>query len=178
MDEKMPMPATDHRGIRFLATRRQSVCPGTARSREKANIMRDAEITEAVRQKNCATTQMKSKASAQFWLIDSAQIHGTTAPMLSSAPCVSGTANVTASRRIQPKKTDATTDVHMPVAAIREALFVSSAVCAEASKPVIVYWASRSASPHTNQNVGLDQLVVPPPKPELFKVSVKTYEID
>ena len=66
----------------------------------------------------------------------------------------------------------------MPVAAIREALFVSSAVCAEASKPVIVYCASSRPRPQTNQNVGLDQEVVPPPKPELFTVSVKTYESD
>ncbi len=117
---------------------------------------------------------MKSSASAQLWPIDSCQIHGTTAPMLSSAPCVSGIAKVTASSRIQPKKTDATTDVHIPVAAIREALFVSSAVCAEASKPVIVYCASSRPRPQTNQNVGLDHEVVPPPKPELFTVSVKT----
>ena len=39
--------------------------------------MRDADVTEAVTQKNCATTQMKSRNSAQFWLIDSAQNHGT-----------------------------------------------------------------------------------------------------
>ncbi len=169
---------TDQCGTRFLATRRQSVWPGTARSREKANIMRDAEVTDAVRQKNCATTQMKSSASAQPWPIDSCQIQGTTAPMLSSAPWVSGIAKVTASRRIQPKITEATTEVHIPVAAIREALFVSSAVCADASNPVIVYCASSSPRPHTNQNVGLDHDVVPPPKPELLTVSVKTYESD
>src|SRR5688500_11301157 len=170
----MPIPATDHLGIRFFATRRQSEWPGTARSREKANIIREADVTEAVRQKNCATTQMNRSASAQRWLIDSAQIQGTTVPMFSSAPSVLGIAKVTASRRIQPKMTDATTDVHMPVAAMREARFVSSAVCADASKPVIVYCASRRPRPQTNQNVGLDRDVVAPPYPELFTVSVKT----
>ena len=60
-----------------MAIRRQSWCPGTARSREKANIMREAEVTDAVTQKNWATTQMKSRSSAQRWLIDLAQIQGT-----------------------------------------------------------------------------------------------------
>ena len=84
------MPKTDHTGTRFLATRRQIGCPGTARSRENANIIRDAEVTDAVTQKNCATTQMNRSASAQFWLIDSVQIQGTTMPMFSSAPPCSG----------------------------------------------------------------------------------------
>src|SRR4029450_14114161 len=74
------------RGTRFEATLLHSGCPGTARSRENAYIIRDAEVTEAVTQKNCATTQMKSSASAHLWLIDSAQIHGATTPMFSSAP--------------------------------------------------------------------------------------------
>ena len=131
MPAKSQMPNTDHRGTRFFATRRQSWWPGTARSRENANIIRDAEVTDAVTQKNCATTQMKSSASAQSWLIDSAQIHGTSSPRaltVSSAPSVLGIANVTATRRIQPKITETTTEVHIPVAAIRDALFVSSAV--------------------------------------------------
>src|SRR5512134_310988 len=141
MPAKSQIPNTDHTGTRCRETRRQSVCPGTARSRENANIIREADVVDAVTQKNCATTQMKSSTSAQFWLIDSVQIQGTTAPMLSRAPCVSGMANVTASRRTQPKIMETNTDVHIPVAAMREALLVSSAVCAEASKPVIVYWA-------------------------------------
>jgi hypothetical protein len=86
---------------------------------------------------------MKSSASAQFWLIASDQIHGTRKPRLSIAPCVLGMANVTATSRMKPKKTDATTDMYMPTAALREACRVSSAMCAEASKPVIVYCAIR-----------------------------------
>src|SRR4029453_4531236 len=135
---KNQMPTTDQRGTRFFATRRQSWWPGTAPSRENANIMRDAEVTEAVTQKNCATTQMKSSASAQSWLIELAQIQGTRRPRalpVSSPPPVLGIANVTPRSRIQPKITETTTEVHIPVAAMRDALWVSSAVCAEASKP-------------------------------------------
>jgi len=89
---------------------------------------------------------------------------------------VSGTANVTASSRIQPKITDATTDMYMPTAAMREAVRVSSAMCAEASKPVIVYCDIRRPRPKTNQNMIEPQPA--PEKPELLIVSPKTYSID
>ena len=59
------------------------------------------------------------------------------------APSVLGTANVTATSRMNPNTTDATTDMYIPTAAERDAWCVSSAMCAEASKPVIVYWAIR-----------------------------------
>ena len=52
-------------GTRLAETRRQIVEPGTAPSRENANIIRDAAVTEAVPQKNWATTAMSSKNSAQ-----------------------------------------------------------------------------------------------------------------
>ena len=117
MPARTTIAQTALRGTRFAATLLQSGWPGTARSRENAYIIRDAEVTDAVTQKNCATTQMKSSASAQFWLIDSAQIHGTTMPMFSSAPSVLGIANVTASSRIQPKTTETTTAMYMPTAA-------------------------------------------------------------
>ena len=78
-------------------------------------------MIEAVTQKNCATTQMKSKASAQFWPIDSDQIHGTMKPMFSMAPSVLGMANVTATSRMNPNTTDATTDMYIPTAAERDA---------------------------------------------------------
>ena len=155
---KNPMPNTEFTGTRRFDTFRQSGWPGTARSREKANIIRDADVTDAVRQKNCATTQTKSRISAQFWLIDSVQIHGTTTPMFSSAPSVLGMANVTASSRIQPKTTDTTTDMYMPTAAMRDEFFVSSAVCADASKPVIVYCESSRPRPNTNQKAGFEKL--------------------
>src|ERR687897_216981 len=128
-------------GTRLRPTWRQRRWPGTAPSRENANSIREAEVKDAVTQKNCATTQMKSSASAQFWLIDSDQTQGTRKPMFSIAPPVLGTASVTATSRMKPKITDITTDRYIPTAAIREAWFVSSAMCAEASKPVIVYCA-------------------------------------
>ena len=66
------------------------------------------------------------------------------------------------------------TEVHIPVAAIRDALFVSSAVCADASNPVIVYCGISRPSPKTSRNAELANEVVPSPKPELLTVSVKT----
>ena len=107
--------------------------PGTAPSREKANIIREADVVDAVRQKNWATTQIASRASDQFSLIDVFQIHGTTAPMLSRAPWVLGIANVTATSRMKPKIAETTTDMYIPTAAIRDAWWVSSAMWAEAS---------------------------------------------
>src|SRR5215210_757126 len=136
-------------GTRLRLMRRHNLWPGIAPSRENANIMREADVTDAVRQKNCATTQMKSSASAQFWLIDSDQIHGTMKPRLSIAPCVLGTASVTATSRMKPKTTETTTDMYMPTAAMREAWFVSSAMCADASNPVIVYCAISRPVAHT-----------------------------
>src|SRR5512134_3840301 len=176
MPAKSQIPNTDHTGTRCRETRRQSVCPGTARSRENANIIREADVTDAVTQKNCATTQMKSSSSAQFWLIEFAQIQGTRSPRaltVSSAPSVLGIANVTATRRIHPKITETTTDVHIPIAAIRDALLVSSAVCADASNPVIVYCGSSMPNPSTSRNAS-PNWVVPSPKPELLTVSVNT----
>ena len=48
-------------------------------------------------------------------------------------PWTSGTANVTATSRTNPKNTDATTDMTIPMAADRDACRVSSLMCAEAS---------------------------------------------
>src|ERR1044072_4384045 len=126
-----------------------------ARSREKANIIRDAEVTEAVRQNICATQQMKSRISAKVWLIDVVQMYVTALPTASRVPWVSGTAKVTASRSTQPNATDTTTDMYIPTAAIREAWCVSSAMCAEASKPVIVYCDIRRPRPNTYQKTML-----------------------
>ena len=62
---RMPIASTALTGTRLRATLRQSLEPGTARSRENANIIRDADVTDAVPQKNCATTAMSSRNSAQ-----------------------------------------------------------------------------------------------------------------
>ncbi len=55
-------------------TRFQSWWPGTARSRENANIILEAEVVEAIVQKTCASTAMKSRTSAQCVLIDVCQM--------------------------------------------------------------------------------------------------------
>ena len=119
---------------------------------------------------------MNSRISAQVWPSDVVQMYVTAPPTASSTPCVSGTANVTASRSTQPNTTETTTDMYMPTAAIREAWFVSSAMCAEASKPVIVYCDISSPRPKTYQKTMLPKPV--PEKPELLIVSVKTYPND
>src|SRR5439155_25037684 len=85
-------------------------------------------------------------------------------------------ANVTPSRRIQPKTTETTTDMYMPTAAIRDACAVSSAMCADASKPVIVYCDISRPCPKTYQNMKTPKLW--PPKPELLIVCPKTYPSD
>src|SRR5687768_6623816 len=121
---------------------------------------------------------MKSSASAQFWLMDSVQIQGTRKPMFSIAPSVLGTASVTATRRMKPKITETTTDMYMPTAAIRDALCVSSAMCADASKPVIVYCAINRPVANTYQNTGLPKLMSALPKPDAFTVSPNTYPSD
>src|SRR5688572_399850 len=171
MPARTTIAQTAFLGTRFRATLLQSGWPGTARSREKANIIRDADVTEAVTQKNWATTQMKSSASAQPWLIDSDQIQGTTMPMFSSAPSVLGIANVTARSRIQPTTTETTTAMYMPTAAMRDAWWVSSAMCAEASNPVIVYCESSRPSPNTNQKAGFEKFSAALPYPDAFTVS-------
>ena len=62
---RTPIASTALTGTRLRATLRHSLEPGTARSREKANIIRDADVTDAVPQKNCATTAISSRNSAQ-----------------------------------------------------------------------------------------------------------------
>ena len=64
--------STRARGSRL--TRRHQRWPGMAPSRENANIIREADVTDAVPQKNCATTAITSRNSAHFVLIDVCQM--------------------------------------------------------------------------------------------------------
>src|SRR5215208_3502400 len=146
--------------------------PGTAPSRENANIIRDADVTDAIVQKSCATHSMKRSNSAHFRLIEFSQMYGTAFDTAPSVPLTSGIAKVTATSRMKPKTTETTTDMIIPQAAPSDALRVSSLMCAEASKPVIVYCAMRSPVPKTNQNTMLPQ--PEPEKPELLSVLPKT----
>src|SRR5918996_25752 len=61
-------------GTRLAPTRRHSRDPGTAPSRENANIIRDAEVTDAVPQNSCALTAMISMNSAHASLVASVQM--------------------------------------------------------------------------------------------------------
>src|SRR5262245_60679224 len=122
-----------------LDTRFHNWWPGTAPSREKANIILDADVVDAIVQKTCATTAIKRQNSAHLVPIESVQMLWTMKPVVSDGP-FAGIANVTATSRMKPKMTDTTTDITMPQAAPSEALRVSSLMCADASYPVIVYW--------------------------------------
>ena len=51
-------------------------------------------------------------------------------------------------------------------------------MCAEASKPVIVYCAISRPVANTYQKIGLEKFMVASPKPEAFTVSPKTYPSD
>ncbi len=61
-------------GTRLLATLRHSAENGTARSRENANIIRDADVTEAVPQNSIAITVMNSRNSVHVSPRDSVQM--------------------------------------------------------------------------------------------------------
>ena len=89
----------------------------------------------------------------------------------SVTPATSGTANVIATSRMNPKNTDTTTDMTMPMAAVREAWRVSSLMCAEASNPVIVYCAISRPMPKTKMKALSEN-------PELLIVSPNTKPMD
>src|SRR3954453_9081126 len=132
--ERTTIAITALTGTRFVfVTLRQIVRPGTAPSRENANIIRDAAVNDAAPQKNCATHAMTSKNSAHFLLIAFCQMYVMSNAPAFSVPCTSGIANVTATSRMKPKITDITTDMTTPIAAERDALRVSSLMCADAS---------------------------------------------
>ena len=122
------MAQTEFTGTRSrFDTWRHSRWPGTARSRENANIIREADVTEARPQKNWAVHAITSRNSAHFVLSAFSQMYWTAKPYCSAVFSTGpGMANVTATRRMNPKITDTTTDMTMPIAAEREAFRVSS----------------------------------------------------
>src|SRR3954470_8079178 len=125
-------------GWRCEPSVRQVRWNGVAPSRENANSIREADVTEAMPQNSWATTAMKSMNSAHLLDVAVCQMYCTMNPAPRSPPVVTrpmsdGTAKVTASRMIQPKTSDTTTDMITPMAAPREAFLVSSLMCAEAS---------------------------------------------
>ena len=75
---------------------------------------------------------------------------------MSIVACVSGTANVTASSRIKPKTTETKTDVHMPVAAILDALARLLGRVRRRIEPGDRVLRHQEPEPKTNQNAGLE----------------------
>src|SRR5215213_10590879 len=75
--------------------------PGTARSRENANVMRDALVTQAMPQNSWPTVEMRMIVSAHPSLIALVKIAGEK-PNASSIAVVFVAANVIASSTIQP----------------------------------------------------------------------------
>ena len=131
----MPIASTAFVGNAVRAQDRHSRWPGTARSREKANIIRDAEVTEAETQKSCAVHGAQARGTQPSGVphrllpdVDDGVRDG-----VEECPATSGTANVTATSRMNPNTTEATTDMTMPIAAERDAWRVSSLMCADAS---------------------------------------------
>src|ERR1700683_5434643 len=54
--------STAHVGVRFLPRRRHRLCPGTAPSRENANVMREALVTHAIPQNSWPTVEISTTA--------------------------------------------------------------------------------------------------------------------
>src|SRR4051795_7689246 len=132
------MHHTAFTGWRAEPSWRQVRWNGVAPSRENANSIREAEVTEAMPQNSCATTAMNSMNSAHLLDVAVCQMYCTMNPAPRSPPVATlamsaGTAKVTASRMIQPKTSETTTDMITPRAAPREAFRVSSLMWAEAS---------------------------------------------
>ena len=88
-------------GIRFELTLDHSWWPGTARSRLKANSMREALVWQAVVQKNWPAVEI-SRMIATHWESMAWMKMLTTAPPPAVTPSTSWTANRNVSRRIQP----------------------------------------------------------------------------
>src|SRR3954463_15796019 len=87
-------------GVLVALTFDQSREPGTARSRLKANIIREVDVRQAVAQNNWAHEAMKSRSPAQFDPSDSVKMYRTPPAGIWSyagAPSTFGIANVTAS---------------------------------------------------------------------------------
>src|SRR4030081_675473 len=92
--------STDHVGVRFALSRRHSLWPGMAPSREKANDIREALVRHATPQKSCAMTAIRITALAAAEVSAVVKIGSAFAfPVIAEGLLA---ANVTASSRIQP----------------------------------------------------------------------------
>src|ERR671921_591677 len=132
----------------FGFTRRRWRDHGRPLSRENANVIRDALVTQAIPQNSWPTVEMTTTAfSAQESRELLKMASDDPAPSLTAPTSVA--ANVIARSTNQPITADQKTDCQTPRAAPIAAPRVSSETCAEASKPVIVYCVSRKPSGST-----------------------------
>src|SRR5258708_5277628 len=95
--------STDHVGVRFLPRRRHRLWPGIAPSRENANVIREALVTQAIPQNSCPTVEIRITAFAAAELSAVVKIvsaGNADAPIVDSL--LFCTANVIASSTIQP----------------------------------------------------------------------------
>src|ERR1035437_83503 len=94
---------TAHVGVRFLPRRRHRLCPGTAPSRENANVMREALVRQATPQNSCPMVEIRTTALAAEELSAVAKISSAGKPaLMTSASWLFWIANVIASSTIQP----------------------------------------------------------------------------
>lgn len=121
---------------------------GRPPSRANPNIMRELEVMEKSPQCQTQTMMSVMRAMAPFFPKMSIRIWRTGWPMsLATVLSKSWMEKRSETRRKKPKTAEMPTDIKTPSGAFQAALFVSSERWAEASKPVIVYWAIRI--PHT-----------------------------
>ncbi len=153
-------------------TRRNSGQPGIARSRENAYHVRDALVSPAVTQNSCPMTAIRTTILAAHGSRDVVKI-SPTKPPASLTAATSLAANRKARITSHPISAEKKTERHTPWAAAIAALWVSSAVWAEASYPVCVYMVRRKPTGRTRSQK--PRLVVEPSKaPLLLIFSVNT----
>ena len=157
--DRTAIAQTAFRGTRFRATFRQSWWPGTAPSRENANIIRDADVT-----RRRHAEELRHDADEEQ------ELRPVLAHRLGPDPRHDGADVVERALGARDRERDGEQQdpaEHAPrrrptctcrPPPSREAWCVSSAMCAEASKPVIVYCESSRPRPNTNQNVGFEKL--------------------
>src|ERR1700760_2873518 len=93
--------ATAQVGVRRWVSRRQRLWPGTAPSREKANVIREALVTHAIPQNSWPTVEITSTAFAAAELSEVSMTDCEVPPAaLIALTCVA--ANVSASSTIHP----------------------------------------------------------------------------
>src|SRR4051812_16308468 len=88
-------------GVRWLLSRRHRLWPGTAPSRENANVIRDALVTQAIPQNSCPTVAITSTALAAAELSADSMIDCDVPPAALIAPTWVA-AKVSASSTAQP----------------------------------------------------------------------------